>query len=166
MTVLVRAAVGLGSNVGDRIGHLAAAVDTLRSDPGIESLLVSPYFETAPVGGPDQDDFVNAVVVFDTTHTPNQLLELAHRCEDAAGRVRSEHWGPRTLDVDVLAYGDLTDDAPTLTLPHPRALERAFVLIPWAEVDPAFVVAGRSVKEWAATVDDAGVRLIGGEVSR
>ena len=165
MTPPVRAALGLGSNLGDRIGHLVAAID-VRSERGVESLLVSSYYETAPVGGPDQNDFVNAVVVIDTILTPIQLLELAHRCEDAAERVRSERWGPRTLDVDVLAYDDLTDDAPELTLPHPRAVERAFVLVPWSEVDPTFVVAGRSVAEWAAAVGDSGVRPVDGRVCR
>ena len=138
------------------------AIDSVRREPGIESLVVSSYFETAPVGGPDQGEYVNAVVVFDTTLTPSQLLTVAHRCEEAAGRVRVERWGPRTLDVDLLAYDDVVVATPELTLPHPRAVERAFVLVPWAEVDPTFVVNGRSVAEWAATVGDAGVRLMPG----
>ena len=162
MTSQVRAALGLGSNLGDRLAQLSMAIDSLRREPGIESLVVSSYFETAPVGGPDQGEYVNAVAVLDTTLTPSQLLTVAHRCEEAAGRVRVERWGPRTLDVDLLAYDDVVVATPELTLPHPRAVERAFVLVPWAEVDPTFVVNGRSVAEWAATVGDAGVRLMPG----
>ena len=158
----VRAALGLGSNLGDRLAQLSAAIDSLRREPGIESLLVSSFFETAPVGGPDQGEFINAVAVFDTTLTPTQLLALARRCEEGAGRVRVERWGPRTLDVDVLAYDDVVVATRELTLPHPRAVERAFVLVPWAEIDPTFVVNGRSVEEWASAVDDAGVRPMAG----
>ena len=158
MTATVRAAFGLGSNLGDRHAFLANAIAALRSTPEVTVVGVSPLVESDPVGGPAQPDFLNAVVVVDTTLAPEALLELAQRCESEAGRERSERWGPRTLDVDVLAYGELTTDDPVLTLPHPRAVERAFVLIPWAAVDPHFVVAGRSVADWAAEVDASGVR--------
>ena len=90
--------------------------------------------------------------------TQIDLAATAHHCEAMAGRERHERWGPRTLDVDVLAYGDVVSNDPVLTLPHPRATERAFVLVPWAAVDPAFVVAGQSVADWAAAVDASGVR--------
>jgi 2-amino-4-hydroxy-6-hydroxymethyldihydropteridine diphosphokinase len=156
--VAVRAALGLGSNVGDRQGHLMRALATLHATPGVFVFEVSPFVETDPVGGPEQPDFLNAVVVVDTTLSPEALLVLAHQCEEAEGRERAERWGPRTLDVDVLAYNDLVSDDPELTLPHPRATERAFVLLPWAAVDPDFVVAGRSVADWAVVVDASGVR--------
>lgn len=158
MTAPVRAAFGLGSNLGDREARLALAIDMIGAASETVVVGVSPLVETAPVGGADQPDFLNAVVVVDTTLPPDALLTLASRCEEAAGRERKERWGPRTLDVDVLAYGDATRDDPVLTLPHPRATERAFVLVPWAAVDPHFVVAGRRVVEWAADADATGVR--------
>ena len=158
MTLPVRAALGLGSNVGDRQSHLTNALAILRAAPEVVVVEVSPFVETDTVGGPDQPDFLNAVVVVETTLPPDALLALAHQCERAAGREREERWGPRTLDVDVLAYADVVSDDPELTLPHPRATERAFVLVPWSAVDPAFVVAGRSVADWAAAVDTSGVR--------
>ncbi|MCZ3389412.1 MAG: 2-amino-4-hydroxy-6-hydroxymethyldihydropteridine diphosphokinase [Actinomycetia bacterium] len=154
----VRAALGLGSNVGDRQSHLKNAMATVRTTPKVVVVEVSPFVETVPVGGPDQPDFLNAVVVVETTLTPEALLALAHQCEQGAGRQREERWGPRTLDVDVLAYGDVVSTNPELTLPHPRATERAFVLVPWAAIDPVFVVNGRSVADWAAAVDTSGVR--------
>ena len=161
---MTRAALGLGSNVGDRVAHLRAAVDTIQCAPGVSSAHLSSYYETAPIGGPAQGDFVNAVVVIDTTLMPTQLLALAHRCEAGAGREHAERWGPRTLDVDVLAYADVVDDSLELTLPHPRAVERAFVMVPWAEVDPSFIVKGRSVADWAADLGHTGVQLLAGQV--
>lgn len=161
MSETVRAALGLGSNIGDRHGFLADAIATIGSTPGIAVVGVSPLVESAPVGGPVQQDYLNAVVVVDTTLTPDALLALAQRCEGEAGRERRERWGPRTLDVDLLAYGELTTDDPVLTLPHPRAVERAFVMVPWAVVDPHFVIAGRTVSDWATSVDASGIRSSG-----
>lgn len=135
-----------------------SVVQTLQAMPEVVVVGVSPVVESDPVGGPDQPDFLNAVVVVETTLSARELLAFAHQCERAAERERAERWGPRTLDVDVLAYGDLTCDDPELTLPHPRATERAFVLVPWAAVDPEFVVDGRSVADWAAAVGGTGVR--------
>lgn len=99
---------------------------------------VSPVYETAPVGGPEQPDFLNAVIAVDTTLTARELLELAHRIEAEADRVRTVHWGPRTLDVDVLLVGDEHVDDPDLVVPHPRMTERAFVLVPLADLDPTW----------------------------
>lgn len=154
----VRAALGLGSNLGDRRALLTAALESLRDEPGVEVVAVSSLVETDPVGDVAQPDFLNAVVVVDTSLAPLELLALAQRCEQDAGRVRGERWGPRTLDVDVLAYDAVESDDAVLTLPHPRAVERAFVLVPWAEVDPTFEVAGRTVQAWAAEADRCGVR--------
>jgi len=157
-----RAAVSVGSNVGDRLAHLQAAVDGLHGAPGVDVVAVSSVVETDPVGGPDQPDFLNAVVVLETSWAPEDLLTLAQSLEAAAGRVRGERWGPRTLDVDVLAVGALTRSGPRLTLPHPRAAERAFVLVPWAEVDPDFEVVGRGrVADLASAVGSGGVRATG-----
>ncbi len=111
---------------------------------------MSPVYETAPVGGPPQDDYLNAVIALDTELTPRALLDVAQRLEAAEHRVRSERWGPRTLDVDVLLVGDEVVDEADLVVPHPRLRDRAFVLVPLADLDA----------EWAASVppDRTGVR--------
>ncbi len=154
----MRAAFGLGSNLGDRVGHLRAAVAGLAAG-GVDNLEVSSVYETDPVGGPEQPDYLNAVAVGDTTMTAPELLDLARSLERAAERVRTVRNAPRTLDVDLLAVGDVVMSTDELTVPHPRAHERAFVLVPWAEVDPAFAVPGRgSVAGLVATVDPSGVR--------
>ncbi len=129
-----RAFLGLGSNVGDRQRYLTDAVESLT---GV--VAVSPLYETDPVGGPDQDPFLNVVVELASALTPRQLLGVAHRLESAAGRVRGERWGPRTLDVDVLLVGDLVVDEPDLVVPHPRMWQRRFVLAPLADLAPELV---------------------------
>jgi 2-amino-4-hydroxy-6-hydroxymethyldihydropteridine diphosphokinase len=126
----VRAYLGLGSNLGDRRARLRAAVAAL---PDV--VAVSPVYETEPVGGPPgQDPYLNVVVQLDTDLAPRELLDVAHRLEQAAGRVRTEPNGPRTLDVDVLLVGDLTVREPDLVVPHPRMWERRFVLAPLADL--------------------------------
>jgi 2-amino-4-hydroxy-6-hydroxymethyldihydropteridine diphosphokinase len=143
----VRAYLGIGANLGDRAAALQGAVDGLAAG-GLEVVAVSPVYETAPVGGPAQPDYLNAVVEVETAVSPRELLELAQRVENAAERVRLERWGPRTLDVDVLLVGELTVDEPDLVVPHPRLAERAFVLVPLADLDP----------RWRAAADALGVR--------
>jgi 2-amino-4-hydroxy-6-hydroxymethyldihydropteridine diphosphokinase len=133
-----RAYFGIGSNLGDRLAYLQLAVDQLAAADGVEVVGVSPVYETAPVGGPEQDDFLNAVVAVETACTAHELLALAQRIEVAAERVRSVRWGPRTLDVDVLLVGDEQLDDPDLVVPHPRMAERAFVVVPLADLDPAW----------------------------
>jgi 2-amino-4-hydroxy-6-hydroxymethyldihydropteridine diphosphokinase len=152
-----RVAFGLGANLGDRVAALQGAVDALA--PHLENAAVSSVYETAPVGGPEQPDYANAVLVGDSDLDPTALLAFAHATEELWSRTREIRWGPRTLDVDILAVGDLVRDDPVLTLPHPRAHERAFVLVPWAEADPSAVLPdGRRVAELAAAVAVAGVR--------
>ena len=133
-----RAYLGIGTNLGDRLAFLQGAVDGLAATPGIAVVGVSHVYETDPVGGPEQPDFLNAVVGVDTTLTPHELLAACQRLEQDAHRVRREHWGPRTLDVDVLLFGDEQVDTPDLVVPHPRAAVRAFVLVPLADLDPAW----------------------------
>jgi 2-amino-4-hydroxy-6-hydroxymethyldihydropteridine diphosphokinase len=133
---LRRAYLGLGSNLGDRAALLQGAVDGLAATDGITVVAVSPVYETEPVGGPEQPEYLNAVVAVDTELTPRQLLDVAQRLEDTAGRVRAEHWGPRTLDVDVLLVGEEHVDEPDLVVPHPRLYERAFVMVPLADLEP------------------------------
>jgi 2-amino-4-hydroxy-6-hydroxymethyldihydropteridine diphosphokinase len=155
----VKAALGLGANLGDRAATLQGAVDALASETTV--VAVSAIFETAPVGGPPQPDFYNAVVIVETALSAVEVLDLAHRIEEAAGRVRLEHWGPRTLDVDVLAYDAMRSDDPQLTLPHPRAHERAFVLLPWLDADPdAYIEGVGKVADVVPTVDATGVRRL------
>jgi len=127
---------GLGSNVGDRAAALQAAVDGLAAAEGVTPVAVSPVYETEPVGGPEQPEYLNAVVAVETDRTPRELLEIAKRLEDEAGRVPGERWGPRPLDVDVLLVGDDEVDEPDLVVPHPRLYERAFVMVPLADLDP------------------------------
>ena len=131
----MRAFLGLGSNLGDRRRRLREAVAAL---PDV--VATSPVYETAPVGGPaGQGPYLNAVVELDTDLTPRQLLDVGRRLEDAAGRVRAERWGSRTLDVDVLLVDDLRVEEPDLQVPHPRMWERPFVLIPLADLAPDLV---------------------------
>jgi 2-amino-4-hydroxy-6-hydroxymethyldihydropteridine diphosphokinase len=154
----MRVAFGLGSNLGDRIGHLRAAVSGLAAG-GVDDVLVSSLYETDPVGGPAQPDYLNAVAVGETSMPAHELLTLAKSLEAEAQRVRTVRNAPRTLDVDILALGDLVLHTDQLTVPHPRAHERAFVLVPWAEVDPDFVVPGLGeVARLADAVDASGVR--------
>ena len=133
---LRRAHFGLGSNVGDRAAALQAAVDGLAAADGVTVVAVSPVYETDPVGGPEQPEYLNAVVAVDTDRTARELLELSKRLEEEAGRVPGERWGPRPLDVDVLLVGDDEVDEPDLVVPHPRLYERAFVMVPLADLDP------------------------------
>lgn len=160
----MNAVVALGSNLGDRAAHLQDAVNAL-ADAG--AVAVSALFETAPVGGPAQPDYLNAIVVLDTQLSPTELLALAHRIEDAAVRERTQRWGPRTLDVDVVSYGEVRSDDPDLTLPHPRAHERAFVLVPWLDVDPHARLGGHgAVRDLLATLDVSGVRRLAQPILR
>ena len=130
-----RAYLGLGSNLGDRLAHLQGAVDGLAATEGVTVVAASAVYETSPVGGPPQPDYLNAVVAVDTDRSARFLLNVAQRLEAAAERVRSGRWGPRTLDVDVLLVGDEEVHEPDLEVPHPRLHERAFVLVPLADVD-------------------------------
>jgi 2-amino-4-hydroxy-6-hydroxymethyldihydropteridine diphosphokinase len=142
--------LGLGSNVGDRADALQLAVDGLAAADGVTVIAVSSVYETAPVGGPEQPDYLNAVVALETDRTPRELLAIAKKLEDDAGRVPGERWGPRPLDVDVLLVGDDEVDEEDLVVPHPRLYERAFVMVPLAELDPMLA-------PWVPT-GEAGVR--------
>ncbi|MEU0477445.1 2-amino-4-hydroxy-6-hydroxymethyldihydropteridine diphosphokinase [Streptomyces olivaceus] len=140
-----RAVIALGANLGNRLETLQGAIDALEDTPGVRVKGVSPVYETEPWGVDpgSQPTYFNAVVVVKTTLPPTSLLERAHAVEEAFHRVRDEHWGPRTLDVDIVAYAEVVSDDPLLTLPHPRAHERAFVLAPWLDVDPEALLPGR-----------------------
>ncbi|MFJ8792073.1 2-amino-4-hydroxy-6-hydroxymethyldihydropteridine diphosphokinase [Streptomyces sp. NPDC102462] len=155
-----RAVISLGSNLGNRLETLQGAVDALEDTPGVRIKAVSPVYETEPWGVQpgSQPSYFNAVVVLKTTLPPSSLLERAHAVEEAFHRVRDEHWGPRTLDVDIVAYADIVSDDPQLTLPHPRAHERAFVLAPWHDLDPDAKLPGRgAVADLLGAVTRSGV---------
>ncbi|KQW09561.1 2-amino-4-hydroxy-6-hydroxymethyldihydropteridine diphosphokinase [Streptomyces sp. Root369] len=155
-----RAVLSLGSNLGNRLETLQGAIDALEDTPGVRIKAVSPVYETQPwgVAADSQPSYFNAVVVLKTTLPPSSLLERAHAVEEAFNRVRDERWGPRTLDVDIVAYAEMVSDDPVLTLPHPRAHERAFVLVPWHDVEPEAQLPGRGpVAELLDTVTRNGV---------
>ena len=138
-----RAYLGIGSNLGNRLAYLQLAVDGLAATAHVSVVAVSPVYETEPVGGPEQPEYLNAVVAVDTTLDARQLLHVAQRLEGEAQRIRRERWGPRTLDVDVLVVDDQTVDEPDLVVPHPRMFERAFVTAPLADLEPGNPVAAR-----------------------
>lgn len=150
-----RAVVALGSNLGNSSSILHDAVDAFSTAQRVSVIAISARAKTAPVGGPEQPDFLNQVLVLETTLSPFALLQFGQRLEQAAARVRDVRWGPRTLDVDLIDFEGVTADHPVLTLPHPRAHERAFVLTPWAWADPDAVLHGQPVVELAAKADDA-----------
>ncbi|NAS23702.1 2-amino-4-hydroxy-6-hydroxymethyldihydropteridine diphosphokinase [Herbidospora sp. NEAU-GS84] len=156
----MRVVFSLGSNLGRRMDYLQSGLDALFDAPGMSFVALSPVYETDPVGGPSQGAYLNAVVIAETSLDPRTLLDRALGVEDAFGRVRKERWGPRTLDVDIIMVGNLMSDEAELTLPHPRAHERAFVLVPWAQADASAVLPGRgSVAALLAGLDQSGVRL-------
>jgi 2-amino-4-hydroxy-6-hydroxymethyldihydropteridine diphosphokinase len=134
------AVLSLGSNVGDRHAHLRAALEVLAMHAPVAA--VSPLYETAPVGGVEQPDYLNCVALLSTSD-PEVALRAAHAAENTRGRLRGRRWGPRTLDVDVIDVDGRVSQDPRLTLPHPRAHERAFVLRPWLDLDADAVVTGR-----------------------
>ena len=155
-----RAVISIGSNLGNRLENLQGAIDALEDTPGVRVKAVSPVYETEPwgVAPGSQPTYFNAVVVVKTTLPPSSLLERAHAVEEAFHRVRDERWGARTLDVDIVAYAEVVSDDPVLTLPHPRAHERAFVLAPWHDLDPEAQLPGRGpVANLLETVTRQGV---------
>ena len=162
MTTKHRVVLSVGSNLGDRLGTLQGCVQAIDGLPETDVLAISPVYETAPVGGPAQPDYLNAVLIVATGLPPQDLLAATQRIESDFGRVRaegSERFGPRTLDIDIISYDEQISDDPVLTLPHPRARERAFVLAPWHDIDPAARLPGRGpVAAVLAGLDQAGVR--------
>jgi 2-amino-4-hydroxy-6-hydroxymethyldihydropteridine diphosphokinase len=150
--------LALGSNLGDRLANLQRGVALVCGD-GLTCRAVSAVYETDPVGGPDQDDFLNAVLLADSELPARVILDRCQRAEAAVGRVRTVRWGPRTLDVDIIACGTEVSADPELTLPHPRAHERAFVLAPWLDVAPQAQLPGRGpVADLLAAAGPAAVR--------
>jgi 2-amino-4-hydroxy-6-hydroxymethyldihydropteridine diphosphokinase len=152
---LTKAYVGLGANLGPREVTLLRAVDLLGAEPGVEILAVSGLRETAPVGNVEQPEFLNGAVVVETSLTARELLNALLRVERELGRVRDgTRWGPRTVDLDLLVYGDEIVDEPDLRVPHPRLHERRFALEPLAELEPDLVIPGRgTISDLLAALD-------------
>lgn len=159
--------LALGGNVGDAAATLREAIADLDDVPGLRVDAVSPFALTTAVGGPAQADYVNAVVTGRTSLSPRELLAATSSVEDAHGRVRQERWGPRTLDIDIISIEDVHSAEPVLQLPHPRAKDRAFVLVPWSRLDPDAVLpgpGGGAVADLAGRAQDRdGVRWLADE---
>jgi 2-amino-4-hydroxy-6-hydroxymethyldihydropteridine diphosphokinase len=151
----VRAVLALGSNLGESADTLTRAVAELADPENVRLVALSPVAKTRPVGGPEgQPDFLNLVMEVETELGPLELLHHCQSVENRHHRTREVRWGPRTLDVDVIVYGDLELETEELTVPHPRAAERAFVLQPWAWMDPGAKLGGTPVAELAARAAD------------
>jgi dihydroneopterin aldolase/2-amino-4-hydroxy-6-hydroxymethyldihydropteridine diphosphokinase len=156
-----RLVLALGSNLGDRLANLQGGLDVLGDSPGLRWLAVSPVYETVPVGGPAQGDYLNAVVIAMSALPARAVLERAHEAEAALGRTRAERWGPRTLDVDLIVSGGQISGDQELALPHPRAHERAFVLAPWLDVAPGARIPWRGrIADLLAATGRAGLRRL------
>ena len=158
---MTRAYIALGSNLGVPEDHLSGALDAIGGLPDTTLDKTSRWYRTAPIGGPpDQPDFLNAVCRIDTRLAPYDLLHALQCIEQDFGRVRLERWGPRTLDLDIILYGDRVQNDPELTLPHPRAHERAFVLVPLADLDPSVLIQGKTASDWLPTVADQEIAVL------
>ncbi|MCX5569182.1 2-amino-4-hydroxy-6-hydroxymethyldihydropteridine diphosphokinase [Kaistia nematophila] len=153
--------LGLGSNLGDREAMLRAAISALAATPGVHVTAISSLYETPPWGPVPQGPYLNACIELDTTLSARAVLDLSLRIERDHGRERAIRWGPRTLDIDVLLYGDAAIDEEGLIVPHPRMIERAFVLVPLAEIAPEATVAGRTIHAILAEVETDDIRKVG-----
>lgn len=158
-----RAYISIGSNLGDRAGYLRRALDLVQEQKGARLVQVSSLYETEPVGGVEQGKFLNAVFSLDTALGPYELLGVLQEIEAHLGRKRDLRWGPRTVDLDILCYGETVLEDPLLTLPHPRLTERAFVLVPLVEIAPSLEhpLSGKTMAAHLEALADRGgvVRL-------
>ncbi|MBD2295228.1 2-amino-4-hydroxy-6-hydroxymethyldihydropteridine diphosphokinase [Anabaena sphaerica FACHB-251] len=158
---LARSAIALGSNMGDPQGILAASLETLAQTPGIILEAKSSWYRTKAIG-PPQPDYLNGCAILQVEMLPQTLLATLLAIEQKFGRVRQEHWGPRTLDLDLLLYDGLILNDPNLQIPHPRMYERAFVLVPLAEIAPDWIepVSGRIIQHLLQEIDSSDVHLV------
>ncbi len=151
--------LSLGANLGNREETLREAVRRIGAAESVELTAVSSVYETEPWGKLDQPRFLNLAVAVETTLSPEALLALAQKIEKELGRVRHERWGARTIDIDILCFEGVERNTPDLTLPHPYMTERAFVLVPLAEIAPALTVKGKTVEAWRQATEDQGIVL-------
>ena len=159
--------LSLGSNLGESLDIIKNACNDIKADNDIQQVIISSYYRTKPVGYKDQDDFINIAISLTTTKTPYQMLDLCAFLEQKYQRVRLFKNGPRTLDVDIIAFGDVILDEEKLILPHPRMHQRAFVLAPLKEIEPNFVITKyqKSISQLYDLLDDIekqGVKIIHG----
>ncbi|MEK6199371.1 MAG: 2-amino-4-hydroxy-6-hydroxymethyldihydropteridine diphosphokinase [Psychrobacter sp.] len=156
--------VGLGSNLANELGspaeHLQQALAVMREHEQIHDVRVSSFYASAPMGPQDQPDFINAVTGFETTLSPFELLAFCQQLEEQAKRARIRRWGERSLDVDILLYGETQIAEPQLTIPHLGLPERNFVLIPLQELAPELVIAGKSIDDYPQSKDWTGLKLL------
>jgi len=156
---LQSATLGLGGNIGDPVKAMATALQKLDRRDDCQVVAVSRLYRTPPWGKTDQSFFFNACAAVETRLPPEALLDLCLSMEREMKRERIERWGPRTLDIDVLTYGDIVQDAPRLELPHPRMTDRGFVLMPLADIAADLIVRGRTVSDWLDDADVAGIEV-------
>ena len=155
----MKAVVALGSNLGDRFDYLQKAVNEINSLTDIEILEISSVYETLPVGGPEQGNYLNAVVTLNTKFEAKELLLKLLLIELNLGRQREIAWGPRTIDLDIIWFEDQTINLENLVLPHPRAHERCFVIKPWLEIEPKARIGNTEIREFLKNLDCSGVNL-------
>jgi 2-amino-4-hydroxy-6-hydroxymethyldihydropteridine diphosphokinase len=155
-----RAWLGLGGNLGDPQKAMASALQAIDADPRNDVVAVSSVYRTPPWGKTDQPDFLNAVASVETGLSPRELLDLCLEAEKGLKRVRAERWGPRTIDIDLLLFGDRTIEEHGLEVPHPRMTQRAFVLLPLAEIAPDLKIGEKTVTQFLATLDTKGIERV------
>lgn len=155
----MKAVVALGSNLGDRFDYLQKAINEISSLKEIEISKISSVYETLPVGGPEQGNYLNAVITLDTKLEAEELLLKLFLIELNLGRQREVVWGPRTIDLDLIWFDDQTINLDNLVLPHPRAHERCFVIKPWLEIDPKARIGNTEIQEFLKQIDCSGVNL-------
>lgn len=155
-----RVYLSLGGNLGDPARSMGAALRILDADPLTEIVAVSSLYRTPPWGKTDQPDFLNAAAEIETGLSPRELLDLCLEAERKLKRVRQERWGPRLVDIDILVFGDRRINEAGLDIPHPRMLERSFVLVPLAEIAPDYTVGGTRLSEHLGNIDRAGIEKL------
>lgn len=160
---MITAYIALGSNMGDRLNYLEKVLSCFESYPQLKMRKASSIYETAPWGKTDQPPFLNCVLEIDTSFTPQMLLETLREIERQLGRERKEKWGPRTIDLDILLYGDEIINTPDLTIPHPRMSQRAFVMIPLIEIAPELIhpVFKKTMKQLADVLPKENMPVLG-----
>jgi 2-amino-4-hydroxy-6-hydroxymethyldihydropteridine diphosphokinase len=149
--------LGLGGNLGDPQNAMASALQAIDADPRTNVVTVSSVYRTPPWGKTDQPDFLNAVAGIETGLSPRELLDLCLNAEKGLKRVRAERWGPRTIDIDILLFDDRTIEEPGLEVPHPRMTQRAFVLLPLAEIAPDLKIGAKTAAQFLAMLDTKGI---------
>jgi 2-amino-4-hydroxy-6-hydroxymethyldihydropteridine diphosphokinase len=154
-----RATLGLGGNIGDPVKAMASALRSLDARADCRMVAVSRLYRTPPWGKTDQSFFYNACAAIDTIVSPDALLKICLGIEREMKRIRVERWGPRTIDIDILTYGDFEREATDLQLPHPRMTERGFVLMPLADFAPGMIVKSHSVSDWLRKADTNGIEI-------